>query len=54
MFKGKPRRCLGYLVAHESHHRGQIALALKPNGMKRAEKVAPGTLGRTRMRGLVK
>ncbi len=27
-------------MAHESHHRGQIALALKLNGLRLSEKVA--------------
>jgi len=39
-FQGKPIRWLCYLIAHDSHHRGQIALALKQNGMRLPEKVA--------------
>ena len=39
-FQGKPVRWMCYQIAHDSHHRGQIALALKQNGMKLPEKVA--------------
>jgi uncharacterized damage-inducible protein DinB len=39
-FQGKPVRWMCYLIAHDSHHRGQVALALKQNGMRLPEKVA--------------
>jgi uncharacterized damage-inducible protein DinB len=31
-FKPHPAGFLGYLIAHESHHRGQVMLTLKANG----------------------
>ena len=31
-FKPHPEAFLGYLISHESHHRGQIILILKENG----------------------
>lgn len=39
-FRGRPVRWLAYMIAHESHHRGAIALTLKLNGMPLPSKVA--------------
>ena len=41
-FKPHPTAFLGYLVSHESHHRGQIATTLKANGHPLDRKVAFG------------
>ena len=41
-FKPHPAAFLGYLVSHESHHRGQIALALKASGHALDRKTAYG------------
>jgi uncharacterized damage-inducible protein DinB len=43
-FKGQPVRWLAYMIAHESHHRGSIMLALKQNGRKMPKKVALGAV----------
>jgi uncharacterized damage-inducible protein DinB len=39
-FRRNPVRWMGYLISHDSHHRGQIAIALKQNGRKLPQDVA--------------
>ena len=41
-FKPHPEAFLGYIIAHESHHRGQIILVLKENGHIPDKKVLYG------------
>jgi uncharacterized damage-inducible protein DinB len=41
-FKPHPAAFLGYLVSHESHHRGQIMLALKQSGHPVDQKIQYG------------
>lgn len=41
-FKPSPAAFLGYLIAHESHHRGQILMTLKQNGLLPPKKILFG------------
>ncbi|HEX2488550.1 MAG TPA: DinB family protein, partial [Blastocatellia bacterium] len=41
-FKPHAAAFLGYLISHESHHRGQIILALKQSGHPVDKKIAYG------------
>lgn len=44
MFGGNPLRWMSYLVSHESHHRGLVAVSLKQSGKPLSEDVAVGGL----------
>ncbi|MBL7886224.1 MAG: hypothetical protein JNJ52_05720 [Flavobacterium sp.] len=41
-FKPHPTAFLGYLISHESHHRGQITMCLKQSGHPIDKKIAFG------------
>ena len=41
-FKPHPEAFLGYLIAHEAHHRGQITMILKENGHMPDKKILYG------------
>jgi uncharacterized damage-inducible protein DinB len=41
-FKPHPEAYVGYLIAHEAHHRGQIIISLKENGHMPDKKILYG------------
>ncbi len=43
-FHGNPVRWMSYMMTHDAHHRGQIRLALKQNGISARQIVAQAGL----------
>jgi uncharacterized damage-inducible protein DinB len=50
-FKRNPVMWMGYLISHDSHHRGQLAIALRQNGKKLPQDVATKALWQNWYRG---